>query len=65
MRNFHTVFSPFSHLFVFVCYHRLNVGHAPLNHPEKPVTIGQYLKQLSRHRNFMWFVSMNLIQVSL
>lgn len=65
MRNFHTVFSPFSHLFVCVCYHRLNFGHAPLNHPEKPVTIGQYLKQLSRHRNFMWFVSMNLIQVSL
>lgn len=31
--------------------------------PEKPVTVGQYVKQLSKHRNFMWFVSMNLIQV--
>lgn len=30
---------------------------------EKPVTVGQYLKQLSKHKNFMWFVSMNLIQV--
>uniref|UniRef100_A0A4W6EIZ5 Major facilitator superfamily domain containing 13A n=1 Tax=Lates calcarifer TaxID=8187 RepID=A0A4W6EIZ5_LATCA len=41
----------------------LSVGHAPLTQPEKPVTIGQYLKQLSTHRNFMWFVSMNLVQV--
>lgn len=37
----------------------LSVGHAP----ESPVTIGQYLKQLSKHRNFLWFVSMNLVQV--
>lgn len=42
---------------------RLSVVHALPAHPEKPVTIGQYLKQLSRHKNFMWFVSMNLVQV--
>lgn len=42
---------------------RLSVGHAPLTHPEKPVTVGRYLKQLSRQRNFLWFVSMNLVQV--
>ncbi|KAL6094574.1 mfsd13a [Pungitius sinensis] len=41
----------------------LSVGHAPLTHTEKPVTIRQYLGQLSKHRNFMWFVSMNLVQV--
>lgn len=41
----------------------LSVGHAPHTQPEKPVTVGQYLRQLSKHRNFMWFVSMNLIQV--
>nr|XP_040032467.1 transmembrane protein 180 [Gasterosteus aculeatus aculeatus]XP_040032468.1 transmembrane protein 180 [Gasterosteus aculeatus aculeatus] len=41
----------------------LSVGHAPLAHTEKPVTIRQYLGQLSKHRNFMWFVSMNLVQV--
>ncbi|XP_049614528.1 transmembrane protein 180 isoform X1 [Syngnathus scovelli] len=41
----------------------LSVGHAPLTSSERPVTIWQYLKQLSRHRNFMWFVSMNLLQV--
>ncbi|KAM9837179.1 transmembrane protein 180 [Aulostomus maculatus] len=41
----------------------LNVGQAPFTHPEKPVTIGQYLRQLAKHKNFMWFVSMNLIQV--
>lgn len=44
-------------------YPRLSVGNAPLTHPEKPLTIGQYLKQLSKHKNFMWFVSMNLVQV--
>lgn len=44
-------------------YRRLSVGHAPLAHTEKPVTIRQYLGQLSKHRNFMWFVSMNLVQV--
>eukprot|EP00066_Takifugu_rubripes_P000493 XP_003961072.1 PREDICTED: transmembrane protein 180 [Takifugu rubripes] len=32
-------------------------------HSDKPVTIAQYLRQLSRHRNFMWFASMNLVQV--
>ncbi|XP_068161415.1 transmembrane protein 180 [Antennarius striatus] len=41
----------------------LSVGHAPLVHPDKPVTIKQYLKQLSKHRNFLWFVTMNLLQV--
>uniref|UniRef100_A0A3Q2GEN7 Major facilitator superfamily domain containing 13A n=1 Tax=Cyprinodon variegatus TaxID=28743 RepID=A0A3Q2GEN7_CYPVA len=41
----------------------LSVGPAPFTQSEKPITIGQYLKQLSKHRNFMWFVSMNLIQV--
>ncbi|XP_062859797.1 transmembrane protein 180 [Trichomycterus rosablanca] len=41
----------------------LCVGQAPLTQPEKPITLGEYLKQLSRHRNFMWFVSMNLVQV--
>ncbi|XP_042591783.1 transmembrane protein 180-like isoform X1 [Cyprinus carpio] len=41
----------------------LSVGQAPFTSPEKPVTLGKYLKQLSRHKNFMWFVSMNLVQV--
>ncbi|XP_063291223.1 transmembrane protein 180 [Pelobates fuscus] len=31
--------------------------------PEKRVTLVEYLKQLSKHRNFLWFVSMNLVQV--
>lgn len=48
--------------FLLLCL-RLSVGHAPLTHPESPVTIRQYLKQLSKHKNFMWFVSMNLVQV--
>lgn len=39
---------------------RLSVGPAP---DKAAITIGQYLRQLSRHRNFLWFVSMNLIQV--
>ncbi|KAM4703621.1 transmembrane protein 180 [Rhinophrynus dorsalis] len=30
---------------------------------EKRITLMEYLKQLSRHRNFLWFVSMNLVQV--
>uniref|UniRef100_A0A8C5GCX0 Transmembrane protein 180 n=1 Tax=Gouania willdenowi TaxID=441366 RepID=A0A8C5GCX0_GOUWI len=38
-------------------------AHAPPTYPEKSVTIGQYLKQLSKHKNFLWFVSMNLVQV--
>lgn len=38
----------------------LSVGPAP---DKAAFTIGQYLRQLSRHRNFLWFVSMNLIQV--
>lgn len=40
----------------------LNVN-SPHAQSEKPVTVGQYLRQLSRHKNFLWFVSMNLIQV--
>ncbi|XP_006630969.2 transmembrane protein 180 [Lepisosteus oculatus] len=40
----------------------LCVGQAPLAQ-EKMVTLGEYLKQLSKHRNFLWFVSMNLVQV--
>ncbi|KAM4034137.1 transmembrane protein 180 isoform 1-T3 [Anomaloglossus baeobatrachus] len=30
---------------------------------EKKITLLEYLKQLSRHRNFLWFVCMNLVQV--
>ncbi|KAM4668588.1 transmembrane protein 180 isoform 2-T5 [Amazona ochrocephala] len=30
--------------------------------PEKRITLAEYLQQLSRHRNFLWFVGMNLIQ---
>uniref|UniRef100_A0A1A8N8W7 Transmembrane protein 180 n=1 Tax=Nothobranchius pienaari TaxID=704102 RepID=A0A1A8N8W7_9TELE len=41
----------------------LSVGSAPFTQPDRPVTIRQYLKQLSKHKNFLWFVSMNLIQV--
>ncbi|XP_010863718.2 transmembrane protein 180 [Esox lucius] len=41
----------------------LSIGQSSLTQEEKPVTVGQYLKQLSKHRNFMWFVSMNLVQV--
>ncbi|KAL4612922.1 transmembrane protein 180-like [Arapaima gigas] len=40
----------------------LCVGKAPLAQ-EQSITLGQYLRQLSRHRNFLWFVSMNLVQV--
>ncbi|KAI1887053.1 hypothetical protein AGOR_G00202070 [Albula goreensis] len=40
----------------------LCVGQAPLAQ-EKTVTLGEYLSQLSKHKNFMWFVSMNLVQV--
>ncbi|KAL0984268.1 hypothetical protein UPYG_G00139240 [Umbra pygmaea] len=39
----------------------LSIGRSPLI--QEPVTVGQYLKQLSKHRNFMWFASMNLVQV--
>ncbi|XP_053548444.1 transmembrane protein 180 [Bombina bombina] len=31
--------------------------------PEKNITLLEYLKQLSKHKNLLWFVSMNLIQV--
>ncbi|XP_066549248.1 transmembrane protein 180 [Amia ocellicauda] len=40
----------------------LCVGQTPLAQ-DKTVTLGEYLKQLSKHRNFMWFVTMNLVQV--
>ncbi|XP_035262519.1 transmembrane protein 180 [Anguilla anguilla] len=40
----------------------LCIGQAPLAQ-EKSVTLGEYLSQLSKHKNFMWFVSMNLVQV--
>lgn len=51
-------------LFLLSLPPRLSAGHIAAVHPEKAaVTIGQYLRQLSRHRNFLWFVSMNLIQV--
>ncbi|XP_068954942.1 transmembrane protein 180 isoform X2 [Petaurus breviceps papuanus] len=33
------------------------------NEEEKRVTLGEYLQQLARHRNFLWFVGMNLVQV--
>ncbi|CAB1312012.1 unnamed protein product [Coregonus sp. 'balchen'] len=41
----------------------LCIGQSPLTQQEKPVTLGEYLRQLSKHRNFMWFASMNLVQV--
>ncbi|XP_076008317.1 transmembrane protein 180 [Genypterus blacodes] len=41
----------------------LNVCPAPLTPQDQPVTIKMYLRQLSKHKNFMWFVSMNLVQV--
>ncbi|XP_040217824.1 transmembrane protein 180 [Rana temporaria] len=31
--------------------------------PEKNITLLEYLRQLSRQRNFLWFVCMNLVQV--
>ncbi|XP_042313564.1 transmembrane protein 180 isoform X2 [Sceloporus undulatus] len=40
----------------------LYVDH-PSGHQDKRITLAEYLKQLSRHNNFLWFVSMNLIQV--
>ena len=27
------------------------------------ITLGQYLRQLAHHRNFLWFVGMDLVQV--
>ncbi|XP_063077627.1 transmembrane protein 180 [Engraulis encrasicolus] len=38
-------------------------GQAPLVAQEKAVTLGEYLKQLSKHKNFIWFSAMNLVQV--
>lgn len=40
----------------------LCIGEAPLAQDSR-LTLAEYLKQLSRHRNFLWFVSMNLLQV--
>uniref|UniRef100_A0AAZ3PBL0 Transmembrane protein 180 n=1 Tax=Oncorhynchus tshawytscha TaxID=74940 RepID=A0AAZ3PBL0_ONCTS len=41
----------------------LSIVQNPLTQQETPVTLGEYLRQLSKHRNFMWFASMNLVQV--
>lgn len=41
----------------------LSMGPSPLTLQDQPLTLGDFLRQLSRHRNFMWFASMNLIQV--
>ncbi|NXI41875.1 MF13A protein, partial [Galbula dea] len=30
---------------------------------ERRITLAEYLQQLSRHRNFLWFACMNLVQV--
>ncbi|XP_075697176.1 transmembrane protein 180 [Rhinoderma darwinii] len=35
----------------------------PSDSNEKTITLLDYIKQLSRHRNFLWFVCMNLVQV--
>ncbi|XP_071987417.1 transmembrane protein 180 [Engystomops pustulosus] len=40
----------------------LHVDEQP-HSQEKQITLLEYLKQLSRHRNFLWFVCMNLVQV--
>ncbi|KAM6443132.1 transmembrane protein 180 isoform 1-T2 [Liasis olivaceus] len=40
----------------------LYIDH-PSRNQEKRITLAEYLKQLSRHHNFLWFVSMNLMQV--
>ncbi|XP_055575680.1 transmembrane protein 180 isoform X2 [Falco biarmicus] len=40
-----------------LCIEKLSVPQ------EKRITLAEYLQQLSRHRNFLWFVCMNLIQV--
>ena len=41
---------------------RLSVG-PPAPPQQSPLSLGEYLRQLSKHRNFMWFSSMNLLQV--
>lgn len=66
--RFTSCFLFFSHIVslnLHFLYFRLPVGHAPHVPAEKPITLGEYLKQLSRHRNFLWFVSMNLVQVNI
>ncbi|XP_069756253.1 transmembrane protein 180 isoform X3 [Narcine bancroftii] len=40
----------------------LYISQAPLAQ-EQTLTLAEYLKQLSKHQNFVWFVSMNLVQV--
>ncbi|XP_062330206.1 transmembrane protein 180 [Osmerus eperlanus] len=40
----------------------LSVG-PPAPPQQSPLSLGGYLRQLSKHRNFMWFSSMNLLQV--
>ncbi|KAJ3607727.1 hypothetical protein NHX12_024778 [Muraenolepis orangiensis] len=39
----------------------LSVGQALPQ--DQAFTVGQYLRQLSKHKNFMWFAAMNLVQV--
>lgn len=40
-------------------------GEEPLAGGEEAgsITLGQYLRQLAHHRNFLWFVGMDLVQV--
>ncbi|XP_045424464.1 transmembrane protein 180 isoform X2 [Lemur catta] len=42
-----------------LCGEKLLVGSEEVG----SVTLGQYLRQLARHRNFLWFVGMDLVQV--
>lgn len=59
-------FLVFFFVFVFTSSHlshcRLYI-EKPSVPQEKRITLAEYLQQLSRHRNFLWFVCMNLIQV--
>ncbi|XP_031538551.1 transmembrane protein 180 isoform X2 [Vicugna pacos] len=42
-----------------LCEEELLVGSKEVG----SITLGQYLRQLARHRNFLWFVGMDLVQV--
>ncbi|XP_012659044.1 transmembrane protein 180 isoform X2 [Otolemur garnettii] len=42
-----------------LCGEELPVGSEEVG----SITLGQYLRQLARHRNFLWFVGMDLVQV--
>ncbi|XP_051002660.1 transmembrane protein 180 [Acomys russatus] len=42
-----------------VCEEELLVGGGEAGN----ITLGQYLRQLARHQNFLWFVGMDLVQV--